>query len=222
MSRSSIRQDRGSIVIEASITLPLFVFLLLGVIALMQIAAADLALRSALSETVKTAAANMYPIKLLYAEAKTAVGNGRPGVIWDTVTGRVEQAQGTVQGAEQFVEDFAAYLPEPLVRLVQAEKRYRTAMEEGANDRLEEAKQAIAARIAQEAVTPVLVGFADTKVLKKDRLKVTAVDWPNLENGDQAWLGIEAQYEMKLALPFVSTAVVIKKKAVERCWIGAL
>jgi hypothetical protein len=213
--------DEGGIVVEASLTLPFFALLLLGAISMIQLAAVDVALRSAVSETVKTVAADMYPVRLLYGEAKQKVESSKPAQAWNAVEGRVEAARDKAEAAEQFVDDYAAYIPEPVVQLADAEKRLRTALEDAADDRLDEVKQAAASTIAKEAVTPILAGFADTSILKRNRLRVTAVDWPVPDDPERAWIGIEATYEMKLALPFVTHAIVLKKKAFERCWIGS-
>jgi hypothetical protein len=106
------------------------------------------------------------------------------------------------------------------VRLIEGEKQMRTALEGVAGGQLDAAKSAIARQIAKEAITPVLVSFADTGLLKRDKLQVTSVDWPIPDDDGHAWIGIEAQYEMKLPLPFVTATIVLKKRATERCWIG--
>jgi hypothetical protein len=214
------RNDSGSIALEASLALPFFSLLLLGAVSLLQVAAADLALRSAVSETVKTSAADMYPVKLLYVEAKSRVEASMAGQVWNSVSGHVQQARANVTTAEQFTEDYAEYIPEPVVRLIEGEKQMRTALEGEAGGQLNAAKSAIARQIAKEAINPVLVSFADTGLLKRDKLQVTSVDWPILDDDRHAWIGIEAQYEMKLPLPFVTATIVLKKRATERCWIG--
>jgi hypothetical protein len=219
--RLNMHAEEGGIVVEASLTLPFFALLLLGAVSLIQLAAVDVALRSAVSDTVKTVAADMYPVRLLYGEAKQRVESSKPAQARNEVAGRVEAARDKVQTAEQFVDDYAAYIPEPIVRLADAEKRLRSALEDAADDRLEEVKQTAARTIAKEAVTPILASFADTSILKRDRLQVTAVDWPVPDDPERAWVGIEATYEMKLALPFVTHTIVLKKKAFERCWIGS-
>lgn len=213
--------EHGGIVLEAALTLPFFSLLLLGFVSLIQLAVADMALRSAVSETVKTVAADMYPVRLLYSEARQRVESSKPAQAWDAVTGRIRETQGKVQSAEHFVEDFAAYIPEPIVRLAEAEKRLRTALKAETDDRVDGAVQQLSRTIARETVTPILVTFADTSVLKRDGLQVTEVDWPIPDDPERAWVGIEATYAMKLSLPFFPRTIVLKKKAFERCWIGS-
>ncbi|KIL40219.1 hypothetical protein SD70_15205 [Gordoniibacillus kamchatkensis] len=212
--------DAGGIVLEAALTLPFFALLMLGFVSLVQLAVADVALRSAVSETVKTVAANMYPVRLLYSEAKARVESTKPAQAWNAVAGRIQDAHGNVQTAEQFVEQYAAYIPGPIVQIVNAEKQLRTALEDEALDRVDGVKQQVSRTVAREAVTPILASFADTSILKRERLQVTDVDWPVPDDPEQAWIGIEAAYEMRLALPFFTRTVVLKKKALERCWIG--
>lgn len=210
----------GSIVLEATLTLPFFALLLLGAISLVQVAAADLALRSAVSETAKTMAASMYPVSLLYAEGKSKIESSKPAQVWDSISGRAEAARGQVERVEQFVDDYAAYIPEPLLRLVEGEKRWRESLEEAGNDSIDEAKRQAAQAIAKAVFTPIVKRFADMKLLDEKRLQVIQVDWPIPDDPDRAWIGIEVQYEMKLAVPLFSKTVTLKKKALERCWIG--
>lgn len=210
----------GSIVLEATLTLPFFALLLLGAISLVQVAAADLALRSAVSETAKTMAASMYPVSLLYAEGKSKIESSKPAQVWDSISGRAEAARGQVERVEQFVDDYAAYIPEQLLSLAEGEKRWRESLEEAGNDSIDEAKRQAAQAIAKAVFTPIVKRFADMKLLDEKRLQVIQVDWPIPDDPDRAWIGIEVQYEMKLAVPLFSKTVTLKKKALERCWIG--
>jgi hypothetical protein len=214
------RGCEGGIVLEAALTLPFFALLLLGAISLVQTAAADLALRSAVSETAKTIAAYMYPVSLLYAEGKAQVESSQPAQAWDRIQARAEAAQGQVERAEQFVDDYSAYLPEPIVKLVEGEKKWRESLEDAAGERADEAKRQAAEAVARTVFTPIVKRFADLKLLNEERLHVVHVDWPVPDDPERAWIGIEATYEMKLALPLFGKTVVLKKKALERCWIG--
>jgi hypothetical protein len=210
----------GGIVLEASLTLPFYALLLLGAISLIQTAAADLALRSAVSETAKTIAAYMYPVGLLYAEGKAQAESSRPAQAWGRIKARAEAAQNQVERTEQFVDDYAAYLPEPLVHFAEGEQEWRESLEAAAGERVDEAKQQAAEAVARTVFTPIVKRFADLKLLDEKRLHVIHVDWPVPDDPDRAWIGIEATYEMKLALPIFGKTVVLKKKALERCWIG--
>lgn len=216
----TIRDSDGSIVLEATLTLPFFALFLLGAISLLQVAAADLALRSAVSETAKTIASYMYPVGLLYTEGKAKVESGKPAQVWNGITGRVEEARDQVQRIERFVDDYAAYIPEPLLRLAEGEKLLRETVENDSAEQVDELKRQAAQAIAKTVFTPIVKRFADTKLLNAERLQVVNVDWPVPDDPGRAWIGIEAQYEMKLSFPFFTKTIILKKRALERCWVG--
>jgi hypothetical protein len=57
-----IKKDQGSIVLESAIILPFFLAFVLAMISFVQIATAEIALQSAVSETTKQIAAHIYPL----------------------------------------------------------------------------------------------------------------------------------------------------------------
>jgi hypothetical protein len=57
--------------------------------------------------------------------------------------------------------------------------------------------------------------------MKKEKFKVISVTLPSMKSGGDAFFGIEAQITYKLPLPFISHTIILKKKAVERAWVGA-
>ncbi|WP_019534121.1 TadE/TadG family type IV pilus assembly protein [Paenibacillus ginsengihumi] len=212
-------EDKGSITLEAALVLPLFMSLIMVLVAFVQIALAEMALQSAVSSTAKVVAANLYPVDLLYQQGKEQWSQSRPAAWLNYVTSRVESARQTAIEAETFVDDYSRWIPEPVVKLVAWERTKREALENLGTEAGEAAK-----RQAEEAMygaaLPVLSSFANPRRLHLEGLKVTDLEFPSFDNKDNAYFGLEAQYEMKLAVPFYRKTIVIKKRAVERAWIG--
>lgn len=213
------RRERGSIVLEAALVMPFFIAFMLLLIVFIRLSLAEMALQSAVSEATKVMAANMYPVKLLADEAKTRWDNSKLGQ-W--VNGAVNQVEGVRQqavDAEAFVEQYERWIPEPLVQLMAWEKERREQLETFGTEATDEAKRQAAAKIA-EAATPIVATFADQKRLDPKKLKVTDMTFPDLIGDGDAFVGMEAQYEFTFNVPFFRKTVLLKKRALERAWVG--
>ncbi|MEK8128577.1 TadE family protein [Paenibacillus filicis] len=213
------RSPEGGIVLEAALVLPLFVSLLMLFVSVIRLAQADMALQSAVSESAKVIAANLYPVEQLYEEARQRWASSKPGIWLDKAVSEAEAARSRVVDAETFVEDYGRFIPEPIVRIMAWEKDFRTELETAAGEQTSEWKQALRRKTA-EAATPWIASFADTSVLRKEKFKVTDVVLPDFYSGMSTEVVIEAQYEYTLLLPFYKRTFVLRKQARERAWIG--
>ncbi|MFE5317376.1 TadE/TadG family type IV pilus assembly protein [Paenibacillus sp. NPDC056579] len=219
------RQEDGGIVLEAALVLPLFLSFIVMLIAFIQVSLAEMALQSAVSDTTKVVAANMYPVDLLYQQAKSQWGQSAAAGWVDQALSQIQAAKQRVEDTEKFVEDYESWIPDVVVQLVGWEKTYRTHLEElgqattdDARKKLEEAYKPL----VHKAFTPIVAMYANKTRLKKERLKVTDVMFPDLNNKENAFIGIEAEYELPLAVPFFRKTVTIRKKAYERAWVGGV
>ncbi|PZE21815.1 TadE/TadG family type IV pilus assembly protein [Paenibacillus xerothermodurans] len=219
-----IRDDEGGIVLEAALVLPLFLSFILMLIAFIQISLAEMALQSAVSETTKVLAVNMYPVDLLYAQAKNQWDQSAVSVWLDQAIGRVKAVNQTAADTEQFVQDYEQWIPEPLVKVMGWEKTHRQQLEALSQSGTEEAKKQVRDAyqpILNSTFAPLVGVYANKTRLNMDRLKVTNVILPDLNNTEEAFVGVEAQYELPLHVPFFRKTVIIRKKAYERAWVGA-
>jgi hypothetical protein len=217
-----LRKDQqGGIVLEAALLLPLFLVFVLGLIMFIQIALMEFALQAAVTETTKTIATQLYPARLLIQEAKARVEQTQAASVVASAVDRVKNARATVIGAEEWVDEYAAFIPDPILTLLSWEKDRR---EQGEGIVGEEYNRLIKDVIQPQihaAFTPIVLAFGDRSELKKAQLKVISVTFPGLESGGAAVFGIEAQLEFQLALPFIRRTLVLKKRAYERAWFGA-
>ncbi|NOU99013.1 TadE/TadG family type IV pilus assembly protein [Paenibacillus planticolens] len=215
------REQRGGIVLEAALVMPFFLAFVVGLIICIQIACLEMALQAGVTEATKSIAGQIYPVRLLVQEAKTKFDQSRPAEIMNNVIDRVQSVRDQAVNAENLSEEYAAYIPEPLLELIKWEKEKRELGEEqvraGINDVYE---QQVQPRLLG-AFTPIVYAFCDRSTVSKNNFSVTSVTLPSLETGGDAFLVIEAQISFKLPLPFLNQTIILKKRAFERAWVGA-
>lgn len=220
--RSRLTRDHdGGISLEAAVLMPYFLAFVFLLILLIKIAVADMAVKSAAVEATKMVATHLYPVELLVEEAKQKFGDSKIGSGLNELLARVETMQGKLERTEQFVDDYAAWIPEPFVRLVEWEKELRESMASQTGDSWNEFHSSVLQPKLNRVIKPIIMMFADADLLDEERLDVVHVDWPSLSNRDHAFLGVELQYRFPIHLPFYRMELILKKKAYERVWLGA-
>jgi hypothetical protein len=163
----------------------------------------------------------MYPVKLLYTEAESQVTNSKKGLAIQRVLDQIEQTRSKVSHSEDFVEQYSSYIPEPIIVLLQWEKKKRELLEaEGQNASKQIVDQTFSPLI-NKAFAKVVLQFTDTQMLNSKHLSVVDVQLPNLDSTSEAMIAIEAQYELRLPIPFFHHTLFLRKRSVERVWIGS-
>lgn len=208
-----MRKEDGGVVLESALILPLYLSFLVALIAVIQVAVADMALRSAVGESAKVLAAGMYPAGVLIEEAANAAGSTPWGQTAQTAIERMKNIGDQAAVAGQFIDDFAAFVPEPVAALA-------SWIGTNASEAGEAAKEA-GNRALCEAMKEVVLGFADDGIIKRDRMRVTSVSLPVPGVTDQDMVNIEAQVDVPLRIPFFNKTITLTKHAGERAWIGA-
>ncbi|WP_281887289.1 pilus assembly protein [Paenibacillus sp. YYML68] len=214
-----LKERQGGIVLEAALVLPLFATISMLFVSMIRMSQAEMALHSMVSESAKVMAANLYPVEQLYVGARQQLAASAPVMWLEQVVSQANAARSQVVEAEKFVEDHSRFIPEPIVRLVAWEKEHRTQLEAAGGEKTAELKASIRKKAAA-AATPLIASFGDTKTLDPKKLKVTDLQLPDFEQGQSAYVVVEAEYAYKLTLPFYTRTVILRKKATERAWIG--
>jgi hypothetical protein len=200
--------------------LPIFISFVLVLNSFIQISTAQIALQTAVSETTKQLAAHMYPVNLLYKKAEGQIVGSHTEAIIQRVLDQIEQARNKVSNSEDFVEKYASYIPEPIVVLLEWEKKKRELLEANGQDKSQELLDQAFNPMANKAFTDLVLKFADPVILHPDHLKVIDVQLPNLALSD-ALIAIEAEYDIQLPIPFFHRTMALRKRAVEKAWIGS-
>ncbi|CAG7630020.1 TadE/TadG family type IV pilus assembly protein [Paenibacillus allorhizosphaerae] len=216
-----IKGQQGSIVVETAFTLPFFAAFLMVLLGFIRMAQADMALQSAVSETAKVVAANMYPVEQIYRVGQSQWASSAPSAWLGNVITMTEAARQKVLDAETFADDYERWIPDPLLQLVRLEKERREQLEAWGGSVSEDAKKKLNEQLAK-AATPLVASLSGIPKLDKDRFRVTEIGFPSFDDKNEAFLSIEAEYEYKFAVPFFHKTVILKKKAVERAWIGGV
>lgn len=191
------QEEHGSITMEAVIVTPFFITFVLLLTSFVQVAIADIALQSALSETTKQIAVHMYPMYML---SETSAGKDVQAVV-----ARIEAAKRQYASVNEIAQDYAALIPDPILQLFGLHEKADEWLDAGTN------KLGLA----------LLKLYVNEQMIDIDHLEVIDVTLPSFQNKEEAFFGMTAQYKLRLNLPFIRKDVYIRKSAQERVWIGA-
>lgn len=196
--------EQGSMVVEAALVLPMFMFFVIFLIYIVQMTLISTALQSTVSDTVKTVAAHMYPISLAVQANSDNSGTGEPS------TSHWEIPQLSLA---DWVSKYSDSLPVPVNEWV------RDAVASG-EEPLQQLKNQTIEAVLDPVLKPVLKPFMPGNLLDYDRIHVSNVRIPNLKSGASPYFGIEVNYALPIRVPFLNKRIVLQAKAQERLWIG--
>ncbi|WP_127530564.1 hypothetical protein [Paenibacillus kobensis] len=187
--------EAGSIVLEASIVVPVFLLFMMALVIVIQSAAAQMALQSASVQTAKQTAAHWHPVTLASQQLSAAASGGSaPGQKLASWRGIAAKAAG--------------WLPDPIGKLSSAALR-------GDSGVIADYAASVGAK---SVLAPVLTGYADQGVLKPDRVVLSEVVLPSLEDEEKAYVELLSEYVFPVRVPFSGRALVMKERVVERAW----
>lgn len=211
---------RGSITLEAALTLPWFLLAVLFLILLVRTAIIAMALHAALSQTVRLGATVWQPVALAQEQARSGddASGSRDGGTSGSGNGETaETGNGTPAGSvpqeyaarladgRQTLERLGDWLPEPF-----GEWARRAASGEWSPDSL----------AARAGFRQLALRFADTGVLDPSRLEIREVTLPSGDPPGESFLVVKASYRLPFRVPFLNRALTISASAAERVWIG--
>ncbi|MWV44403.1 pilus assembly protein [Paenibacillus sp. HJL G12] len=194
---------QGSMVVEASIVMPMFVLFVIFLIYMVQMTLISTALQSTVSDTVKMVSTHIYPVALAI-EQKTPDTNGKePAGSWNIPK----------LSLSDWAAQYTDTLPAPLNEWMA-----------GAVDKVDEPLQDLKNQVAEAALDPVVKPFLkpymESNLLNYDRIHVSNIQIPNLKTRTDPYFGIEVSYELPMKVPFLNKKIVLQAKAQERLWIG--
>ncbi|MFS0870518.1 TadE/TadG family type IV pilus assembly protein [Paenibacillus xylanilyticus] len=198
----STRKEQGSIVLEASLVLPVFLFFVMFLIYIVQMTLISTALQSTAGEAVKQLSTKIYPVSLVFTPSDSA-GGGETGNGW-----KIPELSLT-----EWAEEYASSLPEPLSHWV------RAAAASGEQP-LQEIKTSVMETVLDPAVKPLLQPFIDPVLLDMERVHVNGISVPDLKNKTNPYFRLELSYELPIKVPFIGKPLRIQAAAAERVWIG--
>ncbi|WP_460318157.1 TadE/TadG family type IV pilus assembly protein [Paenibacillus sp. YSY-4.3] len=207
------RASRGSIVLEASLVLPIFIMVMFFFIYMVQMTVYSVQLHSVTSNAVRQVSAHIYPVALA-ADKYSEPNNGNR-----------KDDDGTLeQGSEfnwnmpklslsEWAGQYADKLPEPLSKWV-------TDAAAKGDEPLSDLKNSVLEAVLDPVVKPLLQPFVQDTVLSERWIHVSRITVPDLKTGKNPYFGIELSYELPIKVPFSNRNIVLQARAQERLWIG--
>jgi hypothetical protein len=202
------KNEKGSIIVEAALILPLFILLIVLLSSIIKIAIYEVALDHAVSEATKQISTHMYPVAL----AKKSFDETKYGQNFNDYYTKgqnlIDKYNQGLDGAGKLAEqmDFVSFNGVTLNDLVSTMK-FDT--------------EKIISDATAPIFTPIVEHYLDINLAKHGKMEVTGVKYPSFTDRANADFGLEVTYTFKLPLPFMSKNIILKKQAYERVWIGS-
>ncbi|MFC4811056.1 TadE/TadG family type IV pilus assembly protein [Paenibacillus sp. GCM10023250] len=232
------RSESGSIALEASLTLPIVLMVIIFFICLIRLNAAQMALHGAVSQTARQAAANIHPIDLAVnrlAESGNGAdssggtqgnptGNGDSG--GEVSPGEFSDGSPVSPGGPRNAQSAGSSSDEPLPAVEYLADKLEEWLPSPAGPLLSAAlkgdwqsiRDTAAATVGRPVIEPLLRREADASVLDPERIRLTKLSLPDLKDKTDLTLTIEAEYSFPLGFPFTKKAIVLRERAEERVW----
>ncbi|WP_138752742.1 hypothetical protein [Paenibacillus sinopodophylli] len=189
--------ERGSIVVEAALVMPMVIVVLLVFVILIRLCAVQIAMHSATTQSVRQIAAHIHPVELAWQQANASIPASSQTLI-------------PLSPWSEVAADAAEWLPTPAGSLISSALR----------GNFEPIQNMAATQIGRAVVEPMIRSFTDAATIDPAGLRLSWLSLPDLEKGNEPFISIEVEYEFPLKLPFIGKSILLKEQAVERVWIS--
>jgi hypothetical protein len=196
------RCEQGSIVLEASLVLPLFLFFIVFLIYMVQMTLVSTALQTTASEAVKQVSAKIYPVSLAVDAASTKI---------DTAREPLDELPKL--SVSEYASKFAEQLPPPISDWLESAVQ-------GGQKPMEELRGRLTEAALDPVLKPMLKPFMEESILEYDRIHVTSVHVPSLTGTKDPYFRLELSYELPMKVPFLYRSIVLQAAAEERLWVS--
>lgn len=214
-----ITQIRGSVVLEASLVMPIFIMFIFFLIYIVQMTITLGQMYTVSANAAKLVASHIYPISVVVENHNTSSNsNINPNTRTDAnLTQNSSSTKATWSipklSLSEWSTQYTSKLPEPLSSWM------NRAVYKGITP-LEEMKTHVSEAVLDPIIKPLLRPLLKYTSLHEPRLHVSSITIPDLGKGERPYIGIELSYELPIKVPFTSTPIFLQTKAVERIWIG--
>ncbi|WP_405108129.1 TadE/TadG family type IV pilus assembly protein [Paenibacillus sp. FSL K6-1217] len=211
--------DKGSMVVEAALILPVFLLFVLFLIFIIQMTVYSTALQSTASDTVKIISTHMYPAALAMEQHE---GEGGGGGDEAKEAGEAEHSDDADSSdiwsiprlsITQWSEDYVEKLPQPM------ESWVKSVVREGEGP-LQKVQAGASEAALDLVLKPMLRPYLSSDLLEYSRIHVSKVTVPDLRKGTHPYFGMVVSYELPMRVPFLNEKIVLEASAVERLWVG--
>ncbi|NGZ76007.1 TadE/TadG family type IV pilus assembly protein [Saccharibacillus alkalitolerans] len=193
--------DRGSITVEASLVLPIFLLMFVFLAYIVQMTAFSTVLQTTASEAAKQVSTHLYPVQM--------------------AADRLSKVEPVAKGLEGFAKisfselaaKYASSLPEPIGGWVEE------AAAKG-DIPLRSLKDEVSSAVLDPVIKPLLRPLIADGPLNMEKLHVIGITVPTTGESNRPYFGVELTYELPIKVPFTGKPISIRAKAEERAWIG--
>ncbi|WP_181438725.1 TadE/TadG family type IV pilus assembly protein [Paenibacillus sambharensis] len=193
-----LRDERGAMAVEASVALPVFLFVLLFLILMIRMATAQMVLQDTASQVVRQSAAHIYPAAL--------AAERLPGSLSAVPTlPQIELGEIGPVAAE-----LAEYLPEPAGALVSG----------ALNGDWRPLQNMAATELGRGLVMPVVNELAEDTELQTERIGLRELSLPDIQTREHPYFTVVLDYDFPLGLPFTKQSITLTATARERVWLS--
>lgn len=215
-----INQIRGSIVLEASLVMPIFIMFIFFLIYIVQMTITLGQMHTVSENAAKLVASHIYPISVVVESQKNTTASSNMNTNTDAGANSFVNS-GTTNTSwsipklslSEWSTQYTSKLPEPLSSWM------KRAVDKGITP-LEEMKTQVSEVVLDPIIKPLLRPLLNHTSLYEPRLHVSSITIPDLGKGRHPYIGIELSYELPIKVPFTSTPIFLQTKSVERIWIG--
>lgn len=207
-AKKNWKRTEGSIVVEASILLPMILLLFLFFVYLIQAAVISTALQSAASNAVKQVAAHLYPVQKVVENAPPITEVGPIGKVLSRPPAMLMRLT-----AKEFVQQFGSDLPEPVSGWVQDAGTW-------VGDQAESLGEQAQAAVGQVIFKPLLERYGIQHILDPDKIRVTHLKLPDLKEKAEPFVALQVEYDLPMRVPILMKKMTLTARASERAWIG--
>ncbi|MBP1903439.1 hypothetical protein J2Z32_000051 [Paenibacillus turicensis] len=209
-----ITQTRGSVVLEASLVMPIFIMFIFFLIYIVQMTITLGQMHTVSANAAKLVASHIYPISVVvenFKQSPSSNSNLNPSSI---STSNINTTWSIPKlSLTEWSTQYTSKLPEPLSSWM------KRAVDKGITP-LEEIKTQVSEAVLDPIIKPLLRPLLKHTSLYEPRLHVSSITIPDLGKGERPYIGIELSYELPIKVPFTSTPIYLQTKSVERIWIG--
>lgn len=208
-------RDKGSMVVEAALVLPMFLLFVLYLIFIVQMTLYSTALQSTASDMVKTISTHVYPAALAAQQWGARDEGGEAG---KGAGSSVDDTSSSVWSVprlslEEWSEAYVEELPDPMKSWV------RDALRQGEGP-LQKLQAGASEAALDTVLKPMLKPYLSSDWLEYRRIHVSNVTVPDLNKGTHPYFGVVVSYELPMRVPFLNRKIVLEASAVERLWVG--
>lgn len=201
--------ERGSIVVEAALVMPIIIIVLLLFVSLIRLNTIQMALHATASQAVRQIAAHIYPVEIAWQGMSSS--NVQPGTSTEPSEATTDvENKIELPPWNEIAAKAAEWLPAPGDLLVSSALRgdWRPLQNMAATE------------LGRGAIEPLLQELADEYALDADNIRLHMLMLPDLSKKNEPYITIALEYEFPFKLPFYGRPIVLLEQASERVWIS--